>query len=388
VMDTRYRVLVAEDSETVRDILCFLLDDAGYDTVQACDGLEALQQALSDPPDLVLLDVDMPKMNGYQVCRVIKSDKSCSDVPVVMLTSRDRKLDRLWGMSTGADAYVIKALDDDDDPFGDLGGVLSKCLDGREPRKRSSETPELVPAGEILDRLNGLLDVQLFRQSLRRRVSSLANALQNIDETVRSIVEILEQAGDVAAGAIVLGREGSTPRSWVFGRTGISPDAIDTLRTTARREFEAAGFDMDFSHCEHSELTIDKAGTKAVQALDPMVLSARNRTIGVAVLATPSGVSIDSSVVDTLRLLLDNAALVLDNAQLFAGLEATNTELQRTLDELTSTQDRLAQSEKKVQQLEILIDSGRKDQKVAEIVDSEYFESLKARVKSLRRDRK
>jgi twitching motility two-component system response regulator PilH len=377
--------MVADDSETVRDILCFLLDSAGYETRQATDGLDALQKVLSAPPDLLLLDVDMPRMNGYQVCRVIKADKDLGSLPVVMLTSRDRKLDRMWGMSTGADAYVVKALDDDEDPFGDLGSVLENCLEGLRPRPPASEEAGQVPADEILERLNAILDSQLFRQSLRRRVSDLAQSMQNLDETVRAIADILEQAGDIAAGFIMVGREQGKPRAWSFARKGISPKALEALRSRAQDCFcrELGAFDAEQLDCR--DLSSAPGGEGELSTLEPWVLKARNSTIGVALLATPKSSQVDQGVIDTLGLLLDNAALVLDNAQLFAGLEASNHELQRTLDELTSTQVKLQESEQKVQRLEILIDQSKKERKVAEIVESEYFDSLKKRVADLRK---
>ena len=71
--DSPFRVLIAENSETVRDILSFLLQSNGYETVEAYDGVSAMKEVIRQKPDLILLDVDMPRMNGYQVCRIVKA---------------------------------------------------------------------------------------------------------------------------------------------------------------------------------------------------------------------------------------------------------------------------------------------------------------------------
>jgi len=381
-MTNPFHVLVAEDSGTVRDILSFLLQENGYDTTVAEDGVAAIQAILRCPPDLVLLDVDMPKMNGYQVCRLVKADPSLSDIPVVMLTSRDRKLDRMWGLSTGADAYVIKAMDDDDEPFGELGSIMDTQLAGRQPRLRTAAEAPAVSEAEVLDRLNGMLDQMLFRMTLRRRVGDLAQELQDLSQTIRSIIGVLEQAADFQGFALAVRRTERSGHLWLHGRDDTSPPSLDALAQRARAELEQAFDGVLDLDCEH--LSSCDTGTLPLETFISFPLRARLATIGVAVFGFRSTAPVDPIVRETLGLVLDHAALVVDNALLFAGLERSNRELQRTLDELTTTQVKLAKSEVKVQQLEIMIDEGKKKKKVAEIVESEYFESLKARVLKLR----
>ena len=74
----------------------------------ARDGVEALEQVQASRPDLVVLDIVMPRMNGYEVCRRLKSDPTTQNVPVVMCSSKGEEFDRYWGMKQGADAYITK----------------------------------------------------------------------------------------------------------------------------------------------------------------------------------------------------------------------------------------------------------------------------------------
>ena len=98
-------VLIVEDEKNIVDILRFNLQRAGYQTLEAYDGEDGLAQAVSANPDLILLDVMLPKKNGFDVCRAIRR---VSDAPIVMLTSRSDTSDVVTGLEAGADDYVPK----------------------------------------------------------------------------------------------------------------------------------------------------------------------------------------------------------------------------------------------------------------------------------------
>lgn len=101
-------VLVVEDSITQRELISDLLKGTGLNVIVAIDGQDAIDQLLLISPDVVVLDIVMPRMNGYEVCRRIKSDPKTQNVPVVMCSSKGEEFDRYWGMKQGADAYIAK----------------------------------------------------------------------------------------------------------------------------------------------------------------------------------------------------------------------------------------------------------------------------------------
>ncbi|MDJ1179502.1 response regulator [Roseofilum sp. BLCC_M91] len=101
-------VLVVEDSPAQRQMIIDLLKESGLTVTTASDGVEAIENIQSSLPDLVVLDIVMPRMNGYEVCRRIKNDKKTQHVPVVMCSSKGEEFDRYWGMKQGADAYIAK----------------------------------------------------------------------------------------------------------------------------------------------------------------------------------------------------------------------------------------------------------------------------------------
>lgn len=98
-------ILIADDDPNIRQLLVFALGKAGLDTIEAADGEAALNAALSHAPDLVVLDINMPRMDGLEVCRRLRAEGDC---PILFLSSRDDEIDRVLGIELGADDYVVK----------------------------------------------------------------------------------------------------------------------------------------------------------------------------------------------------------------------------------------------------------------------------------------
>jgi twitching motility two-component system response regulator PilH len=101
-------VLVVDDSQTVRQMLSELLQKGGLTVVEAANGLEAKAKIEAKMPDLVITDLVMPEMNGYELCRWIKNTPAAQNIPVLICSTKDQEFDRYWGMKQGADAYITK----------------------------------------------------------------------------------------------------------------------------------------------------------------------------------------------------------------------------------------------------------------------------------------
>ncbi len=120
------RVLIVEDEANIVLSLEILLRRAGYETAATGDGEEALDLIRRDRPDVVLLDIMLPKRNGYEVCRAVKADPAISSIPVIMLTAKGQEVEILKGLELGASAYIAK-------PFGNAE-VLEAVRAALEPR--------------------------------------------------------------------------------------------------------------------------------------------------------------------------------------------------------------------------------------------------------------
>lgn len=120
------KILVIDDSNTIRKTAESLLARAGHQVSSAADGFESLAKIADDPPDLIFVDIMMPRLDGYQTCALIKNNRRFRSIPVVMLSSKDGLFDKARGRIVGADAYLTK-------PFGrqDLLDVIDRMAEAQ-----------------------------------------------------------------------------------------------------------------------------------------------------------------------------------------------------------------------------------------------------------------
>jgi two-component system alkaline phosphatase synthesis response regulator PhoP len=105
------KVLIVDDERDIVETLKFVIESEGIECLTAYDGEEALNLAKSEMPDLMVLDVMLPKINGYKICRLLKFDSKYKDIPILMITARSQEEDKAIGEETGADEYITKPFD-------------------------------------------------------------------------------------------------------------------------------------------------------------------------------------------------------------------------------------------------------------------------------------
>ncbi len=102
------KILIAEDEPDIRELVLFMLRFAGYEVIAATNGEEAVQTASREKPDLILLDVRMPRMTGYDACRLMKANPALRDVPIVFLSAKGQEAEIQSGLDAGAEEYLLK----------------------------------------------------------------------------------------------------------------------------------------------------------------------------------------------------------------------------------------------------------------------------------------
>ncbi|MFS2110617.1 response regulator transcription factor [Sphingomonas sp. Sphisp140] len=130
-------ILVADDDPHIRQLLVFALAKAGLETIEAADGEEALRIAESQAPDLIVLDINMPRMDGLEVCRRLRAE---GGLPILFLSSRDDEIDRIIGIELGADDYVTKPFS----PREVVARVMAVL------RRTAAHAPEVDRAGTVI----------------------------------------------------------------------------------------------------------------------------------------------------------------------------------------------------------------------------------------------
>ena len=108
------KILVVDDETELLKAISILLKTSGYEVVTAQDGQEGLEKAKSLSPDLIVLDILMPKMDGYEVCRLLKFDEKYKSIPIIMLTAKVQDIDKAMGKKVGADDYIAKPFETQD----------------------------------------------------------------------------------------------------------------------------------------------------------------------------------------------------------------------------------------------------------------------------------
>ena len=209
-MERKKRVLIVEDEKNIVDILRFNLQREGYETAEAYDGEAGLQLAETENPDLILLDVMLPKLIGFEVCKRLR--EKGNNVPVIILTAREEETDKVLGLEIGADDYITK-------PFS-MRELIARV--GANIRRTAMAAPAAATAAAGAMAVSGNLSIntesrQVFRDGqaidLTQREYELLTFLASHPNKVYSRVDLMEQV-------------------WNYGYVG---DDVRTVDVTVRR---------------------------------------------------------------------------------------------------------------------------------------------------------
>lgn len=110
-MEKKKKILLVEDETDMAYAVTLQLESSGYEVIPAADGKEGLEKARKEKPDLIILDIMLPKLDGYKVCRMLKFDEKYKHIPIILFTARAQESDKKMGQEVAADAYVTKLFD-------------------------------------------------------------------------------------------------------------------------------------------------------------------------------------------------------------------------------------------------------------------------------------
>jgi two-component system OmpR family response regulator len=208
------RILVVDDDPHIRDVICFALEKAGMTVATAQDGLEALARIEADGPDLVILDIGMPELDGLEVCRRIRKR---ADTPILFLSARGDEVDRIVGLELGGDDYVVK-------PFSprELVARVTTILKRAKAAARPDEDAGVLRRGALM------LDAQRFHAEFAGRAITLTATEFTIMRTL------------AARPGIVLSRERIMDAAYA-ANVHVSDRTIDSHIRNIRAKFSTAG---------------------------------------------------------------------------------------------------------------------------------------------------
>jgi twitching motility two-component system response regulator PilH len=300
-----------------------VLSKEGFEIVLAEDGVSAVQQVFSTMPDLVCLDVQMPRVSGYVAARLLKDDWQTADIPIILLTSLDAASDRYWGVQTGADRYFTKDFE-----APQLVAAVHEMLDAaaaaNNGRPALRADPVELTDDDVLSRVCDLLDRKLFETSVAADVTSLAATTHGFEQTVAGVLEVLKRFVEYDLASVVLLEE-RTAYVAVAQETsqsqysGMLNAAVDALAGVSGLSTSVA--DLELRLADPDGLLGDEDDRAMATFLSMPLKGHGGHVVGLIALSSATKNAFGETALATLRLIDGPAALVIDNARL-AGVRA------------------------------------------------------------------
>jgi twitching motility two-component system response regulator PilH len=311
-------VVIADDSPTLRRILTSVLSREGFDVIPAEDGVSAVQQVFRTMPDVVVLDVQMPRVSGYVAARLLKDDWRTQDIPIILLTSLDAASDRYWGAQTGADRYFTKDFEAPQlvAAVHEVINAATAALDGR-PLLRAEAVE--ISDDDVLFRVCDLLDRKLFETSVAAEVTSLAATTHGFEQTVAGVLDVLKRFVDYDLASVVLVEERTgyvavAQETSQAQYSSMLNSAVESLAAVSGLSTEVA--DLELRLADPSGLLGEEDERGMATFLSMPLKGHGGHVIGLIALSSGQKNAFGETALATLRLVDGPAALVIDNARL------------------------------------------------------------------------
>lgn len=316
-------VVIADDSPTLRRILTSVLSKEGFDIVLAEDGVSTVQQVFRTMPDVIVLDVQMPRVSGYVAARLLKDDWQTADIPIILLTSLDAASDRYWGVQTGAERYFTKDFE-----APQLVAAVHEVVDAANAalkgRRLMRADPVELSDDDVLSRVCDLLDRKLFETSVAAEVTSLAATTHGFEETVAGVLEVLRRFVEYDLASVLLLEERTAyvavaQETSQVQYSGMLNAAVDALGAVSGLSTSVA--DLELRLADPDGLLGDEDDRGMATFLSMPLKGHGGHVIGLMALSSATKNAFGETALATLRLVDGPAALVIDNARL-AGVRA------------------------------------------------------------------
>ncbi|MBN2369504.1 MAG: diguanylate cyclase [Vicinamibacteria bacterium] len=312
------RILIADDSQLVLRMLENMFHEAGLSVVTARDGLEAVEKAFSENVSLIILDVMMPRLNGYQACRILKSETATQSIPVVILTSKDQAGDRFWGLETGADRYVTK-----DAAPQTIVSLVKELIAGRNDRPAPAQAGHSTSI-DILSRVNDLLDRKLYEATILTEIGRVARNIVNFEETFVSVMRLVGRVVDFSVGAMAFVTSDELDL-YLGPHHAVSSDALEDAKARVLQTIFAHRDGAPFACATNRILSIDSGGNDrpeeaAIAAYADFPITTNDRLSGLLMLG---GKEVDRMTSESRALLAqvaNQAHIVCENSLLIERL--------------------------------------------------------------------
>ncbi|MFH1289020.1 MAG: diguanylate cyclase [bacterium] len=316
------KILVADDMVTVVKMVRYILEEEGYAVITASDGIEATKKVYQEMPDLVILDLLMPRMNGYQVCRLLKNDDLTSHIPIIIFTSQDKPVDKFWAKQTGADEYLLKdSVKCFESP--ELIKTLDKLFQSNIQKKTKEISKRHIDEAEIFTKVNELLDKNLFQSTVLNKISYLSRSIYDQGNTMQSLLKLLQDIIKFEIGLILLGEE---KNMLIYSKEKQSNEnkekavhaALDNFNQLAGRKISKDELNIKITSVENIPINVN-------QPLNSFLFSefyTKNAVMGILLIGSCQENAYSDTDKKLLNSFVTQASIVMDNTRLYQKLES------------------------------------------------------------------
>ncbi len=211
-MERKYKILVIDDSDLVAGVLEQTLRNEGYTVSRAADGVEGIIAAYKEIPDLIVMDVEMPLMQGYQASRLLKSRREICKIPIIMHTSLSGDRDKYWAITSGADSFVNKDFDNIEILLSEVAGLV-----GHEAPDRELITVDgaSINSDSVFELIGSLFDSELFKSTILNMIGNVGRSIGSLEKTCEDILSLLPMVCEADIGVIMI-RNNRIPEAYIL----------------------------------------------------------------------------------------------------------------------------------------------------------------------------
>ena len=233
--EEKKRILIMEDSDIFADILLGHFSSSDYILERAVNGFEGVKKIYTFLPHLVITDIEMPLLKGYQVTRLLKSRKNTKTIPVIMLTTLDQAKDQFWGNMSGADIFIEKSPDN----FELLEESISDLLSASENIDFTAIARESKKINDnaIIEIVNNLLDSKLFQTTIIGMLAKLANKVNSMDTVAQGILKLLQSVCETEIATLMIRGNNRILYTYTANLAGFSKNIYDDFLSINNSDF-------------------------------------------------------------------------------------------------------------------------------------------------------
>ncbi|MBU0936002.1 MAG: adenylate/guanylate cyclase domain-containing response regulator [Spirochaetes bacterium] len=325
-------ILLADDSDLVAEIIGDSLSEAGYRVIRAKDGYEAIEFCYRSIPDLIIMDIDMPLLKGYQASRLLKTRRGVRDIPIIMHTANSEDKDRFWSYNSGACAFVIKDFNN----IQPLVETVGKWIDHQALDKELiAEDAKAMSREFIAETLSDILDKELFQSTIINQLGDAARSISSLAGTILRVLELIDLATERQIAAIILatGREASP---YIYPLDCINKEMADDFISVSLQDFfsffqlsSIKPVDAHIFNIEHRQdwTKLRLQDNRLCSYYSCPIYGSGDELIGTLHLGHVRNNYFTDSVVENINAFIRDAGVVVHNAMLFKNLSVMEREI-------------------------------------------------------------